>query len=580
MKYFTIALFLGVITARDIELEEAKAAINALKIKVSKAGKAAIEKEARDVHMTGEAIKNTRPVRNLQSSLERWAHSKEMMKLQKLDQEFLASPAGKRLVAEWKDVGRVLENNIYENESGIHIPNKALQEAGDELDDVGYQYKKLEKSKWAPKYDKAFKDVTTNKEFGSVKRRAEQFKHSKPGQALKKEMIELKHAIKNNVKVTDIPKDWQKQTNMLKIEVSKEGQAKIEKEANEVGQTFDKVKDSRPFRNMGSSLERWADSAEVDHLKELDKKFLASPEGKRLVAEWTDFGEALKKSIKETPNGIHISNSKLDMIGDEADDVAYEYKKLEHSPWAKAYEAGWKAALHNKEAQAVERRAETFEKSAEWKVLEKELKELDLAIKQNLKITDIPKDAASMIKVTVTDPEPIEEAAENVEETMQKYQHSRPVRNVQSSLERWAHSPEVQAAGELEQKFLSTPRGQRMRQEWEDVFRTLDEAVYHNDQGFQIHNDDVQAVSDELDDVEHQYKELAKTPWQAKFEKAYGAAFTNKEAKSVERRFDSFEHSPEGHAIVESVEDFVDAVEDNVKVTDIPPEWKKDMYLF
>lgn len=153
MKYFTIALFLGVITARDIELEEAKAAINALKIKVSKAGKAAIEKEARDVHMTGEAIKNTRPVRNLQSSLERWAHSKEMMKLQKLDQEFLASPAGKRLVAEWKDVGRVLENNIYENESGIHIPNKALQEAGDELDDVGYQYKKLEKSKWAPKYD-------------------------------------------------------------------------------------------------------------------------------------------------------------------------------------------------------------------------------------------------------------------------------------------------------------------------------------------------------------------------------------------------------------------------------------------
>jgi hypothetical protein len=40
MKYFTIALFLGVISTRDIELEEAKAAINALKIKVSRAGQA------------------------------------------------------------------------------------------------------------------------------------------------------------------------------------------------------------------------------------------------------------------------------------------------------------------------------------------------------------------------------------------------------------------------------------------------------------------------------------------------------------------------------------------------------------
>lgn len=329
------------------------------------------------------------------------------MQLKKLDQKFLASPAGKRLVAEWKDVGRVLEQNIYENDTGIHIPNKALTQVGDELDDVGYEYKKLEKSKWAPMYDKAFKDVTTNKEFGALKRRGEAFKHSKPGQALKKEMIELKHAIKNNVKVTDVPKDWQKQTNMLKIEVSKAGQAKIEKEANEVGATWEKVKDTQPFRNMGSSLERWGTSDEVEALKELDKKFLASPEGKRLVAEWTDFGEALKHSIKETPNGLHIPNDKLQAIGDEADDVAYEYKKLEKSEWAKAYEAGWNAAIHNKEAQSVERRAKTFEKSAEWQMLERELQDLDLAIKQNLKVTDLPKDTASMIKVTVTDPEPI-----------------------------------------------------------------------------------------------------------------------------------------------------------------------------
>jgi hypothetical protein len=81
MKYFTIALFLGVITAKDLELEEAKAAINALKIKVSQAGKAKIEKEARDVHVVAERIKNTPPVKRLEYSLKRWAHSKEMHRL-------------------------------------------------------------------------------------------------------------------------------------------------------------------------------------------------------------------------------------------------------------------------------------------------------------------------------------------------------------------------------------------------------------------------------------------------------------------------------------------------------------------
>ena len=107
---------------------------------------------------------------------------------------------------------------------------------------------------------------------------------------------------------------------------------------------------------MGASLERWADTPEVHALEELDKKFLASPEGKRLVAEWTDFGEALKEAIKETEDGIHIENDHLDMIGDELDDVAHEYKKLEKSAWAAAYKKGWEDALHTEEAEGVARR--------------------------------------------------------------------------------------------------------------------------------------------------------------------------------------------------------------------------------
>lgn len=58
-------------------------------------------------------------------------------------------------------------------------------------------------------------------------------------------------------------------------------------------------------------------------------------------------------------------------------------------------------------------------------------------------------------------------------------------------------------------------------QEWSDVFNTLDEAVYHNDKGLYIDNGKVQAVSDELDDVEYEYKKLEKTHWAPEFDQAY-----------------------------------------------------------
>jgi len=40
------------------------------------------------------------------------------------------------------------------------------------------------------------------------------------------------------------------------------------------------------------------------------------------MAEWKDFGEALKKAIVKTKDGIHIKNSEIDHISDELDDVA------------------------------------------------------------------------------------------------------------------------------------------------------------------------------------------------------------------------------------------------------------------
>tara|TARA_B110000977_G_C10880919_1_gene417461 strand:+ start:306 stop:446 length:141 start_codon:yes stop_codon:yes gene_type:complete len=43
-------------------------------------------------------IEHSRPVRNLEASLKRWAHTAEVHNLEKLDKAFLSSPAGKRLV--------------------------------------------------------------------------------------------------------------------------------------------------------------------------------------------------------------------------------------------------------------------------------------------------------------------------------------------------------------------------------------------------------------------------------------------------------------------------------------------------
>jgi hypothetical protein len=97
MKFATIALFLGTISAQEFDEE----LINELKISISPAGERAIEKEAKDVKMTMKKIANSKPVRNLEASLKRWAHTKEVHHLEAVDRAFLKSKAGQRLIAEW-----------------------------------------------------------------------------------------------------------------------------------------------------------------------------------------------------------------------------------------------------------------------------------------------------------------------------------------------------------------------------------------------------------------------------------------------------------------------------------------------
>ena len=70
MKFLTVALFLGAVSAEEVEDQLSEM----LKISVSPAGERAIEKEANDIKIVAHKIQHSRPVRNLEASLKRWFH--------------------------------------------------------------------------------------------------------------------------------------------------------------------------------------------------------------------------------------------------------------------------------------------------------------------------------------------------------------------------------------------------------------------------------------------------------------------------------------------------------------------------
>ena len=521
MKFLTLALFLGTIQADQIH-----DAINALKISVSKGGQKKIEKQANDVEEVIDKIKDSKPVNRLEHSLKKWAHTKEVNHIKKIDEKFMKSPLGKKMVKEWTDVGKVLEENLTETTEGVHFPNEKMDELSKEADDVADTYDKFFKSKWAKAYDEGWHAALHNKEAAGVKKAAKAFKHSKEGQALKKEMKELKWAIKKNVKVEDIPEDWKHNADLLKIEVTEEGAAAIEKEFNDVERTAKKIKHTKPVKSVKRNLRRWAHTDEVQAIKELDQKFLKSKEGQELMQEWKEFGEALKTHVKETPNGIHIDNEGVKIIENEADDVAAEYKQLEHSRWAKKYDAAWKKALETKEAEKLGHSLDRFGKSKEWHALEKELKELDYSLQKHVKVSDMPEhwdDTEALLKISV-DKEgahAIEKEVDDIEMTWDKIEDSKPVQNVGHSLEKLGSTEEAKYLKELDERFAASKEGQELEDEIKDFFDALDEHVTETENGIHIDNEAVKIIEGEAEDIEHEWNQFEKSHWA----KEYDAAF-------------------------------------------------------
>ena len=164
---------------------------------------------------------------------------------------------------------------------------------------------------------------------------------------------------------------------MLKIEVTDAGAKAIEKELNDVEEVAQKIEHTRPVRRVKRSFKKWGATEEVQAIEELDKKFLKSPQGQKLMKEWKEFGEALKTHVKQTPNGVHIDSEAVEIIEEEAEDIEEEMDDFKKSKWQKKYNRAWKKALKTPEAERLGKSLDKFGKSPQWHALEKELKELD-----------------------------------------------------------------------------------------------------------------------------------------------------------------------------------------------------------
>merc|ERR1712100_507132 len=96
----------------------------------------------------------------------------EMKQLEALDKRFMATPQGKKMAKEAKDIFEALDDAVYHNKKGnLHIDNDDLEDVDDEVTDFVDEVKKFKKSAWAKKYDIAMKKVFSNKQAQSLHRR-------------------------------------------------------------------------------------------------------------------------------------------------------------------------------------------------------------------------------------------------------------------------------------------------------------------------------------------------------------------------------------------------------------------------
>ena len=221
---------------------------------------------------------------------------------------------------------------------------------------------------------------------------------------LKKEMLELKRAVKQNLKITDMPdmedtddeEDFEELASTLKIVVSKDGQAEIEGEVKKFKVTEYKLLETKAFKTYKSDVQAWLKTKEVQRIASVEKAYYASKDGQLLLKDWKAFGVALKKAIKtdKETKVVTIDNEELNGdVQDELDDVYDHYDTAfkSKSKWLPMYKKAWVEALKNKEATKAFADSEKMKLTAEYKVNMKNLNELMKSVDKNVKVTDLPK---------------------------------------------------------------------------------------------------------------------------------------------------------------------------------------------
>jgi len=178
--------------------------------------------------------------------------------------------------------------------------------------------------------------------------------------------------------------------NALKISVKPVGQKIIEKKAHNVMKTAKRIKNKPVTKKLVGSIKKWAHSPAAKRVQALDKKFLKSNDGKRLMKEWHDVGAALKKHVKQTPNGVHIPNHKIKKVSKELDDVSDHYEYLGTTHWDAKYKMAYKKLFTNQAFKKVKAAGKQFKHSVPGKALKHEVQQLGKALKNHVKVTGIP----------------------------------------------------------------------------------------------------------------------------------------------------------------------------------------------
>lgn len=118
-----------------------------------------------------------------------------------------------------------------------------------------------------------------------------------------------------------------------------------------------------------------------------------------------------------------------------------------------------------------------------------------------------------------------------------------------------------------------------MVKEWTDVGKVLEENLMETENGIHFPNHKMDELSNEIDDVADTYEKFYKTHWAKAYDQGWKAALTNKESYGVRKAAQNFKHSQQGQALKKEMHELGQAIKKNVKVTDVPEEWKHHQNL-